>query len=49
VADAFTSISRSVLSDPWDRFIVATALVLGVPLVTRDEAIQIARIVESVW
>jgi len=28
---------------------VATALVLGVPLVTRDEAIQIARIVESVW
>jgi PIN domain nuclease of toxin-antitoxin system len=49
VADAFTSISRSVLSDPWDRFIVATALVLGVPLVTRDEAIQAAGIVETVW
>jgi PIN domain nuclease of toxin-antitoxin system len=49
VADAFTSISRSVLSDPWDRFIVSTALVLGVPLVTRDEAIRAAGIVETVW
>jgi PIN domain nuclease of toxin-antitoxin system len=49
VADAFTSISRSVLSDPWDRFIVSTAIVLGVPLVTRDEAIRAAGIVETVW
>jgi PIN domain nuclease of toxin-antitoxin system len=49
VADVFTSISRSVLSDPWDRFIVSTALVLSVALVTRDKAIQAAGIVETAW
>jgi len=35
VADACTTISRELLTDPWDRFIVATALVLRAPLVTR--------------
>lgn len=40
VADAYTGIDRDLLRDPWDRFIVATALVLRVPLVTRDGAIQ---------
>jgi PIN domain nuclease of toxin-antitoxin system len=35
VADAMTRIPRGVVSDPWDRLIVATALVLGLPLVTR--------------
>lgn len=49
VADAYTQIPRSALSDPWDRFIVATAQVLDSPLVTRDEAIQKARLVETVW
>lgn len=29
VADAYTGISRELLKDPWDRFIVATALVCG--------------------
>ncbi|MHB8293922.1 MAG: type II toxin-antitoxin system VapC family toxin [Acidimicrobiales bacterium] len=49
VADAFATISRDVLSDPWDRFIVATAVVLGVPLVTRDGPIQGCGLVETVW
>jgi PIN domain nuclease of toxin-antitoxin system len=49
IADAFTTIPRSVLSDPWDRFIVATAHVLGAPLVTRDGAIQQAQLVETIW
>lgn len=49
VADAFATISRDVLSDPWDRFIVATAVVLGVPLVTRDGSIQGCGLVETVW
>jgi PIN domain nuclease of toxin-antitoxin system len=49
VADAYTTISRDQLSDPWDRFIVATALVLQAPLVTRDGAIQRSELVETVW
>jgi len=49
VADAFTQIPRATLSDPWDRFIVATAQVLEAPLATRDEAIQKAGLVETIW
>ena len=49
VADAYAAIPRAVLRDPWDRFIVATARVLAAPLVTRDEAIRGARLVETVW
>lgn len=49
VADAYTAIPRSVLRDPWDRFIVATARALEVPLVTRDAAIQQAALVQTIW
>lgn len=49
VADAFVSIDRTVLADPWDRFIVATALALDVPLVTRDHLIQQCGLVETIW
>jgi PIN domain nuclease of toxin-antitoxin system len=49
IADAYTTIPRSVLSDPWDRFIVATARALEAPLVTRDNAIRKAQLVETVW
>ncbi len=49
VADAYTGISRDLLKDPWDRFIVATALVLRAPLVTRDGAIRNSELVETVW
>lgn len=48
-ADAYTSIPRSVLTDPWDRFIVATAKTLALPLVTRDGAIREADLVETIW
>ncbi len=49
VVDAYVGIERTVLRDPWDRFIVATAVALEVPLVTRDSAIQRSGLVESVW
>jgi PIN domain nuclease of toxin-antitoxin system len=49
VADAVTSIPREVLTDPWCRFIVATATALEVPLVTRDRAIAKAALVETIW
>lgn len=42
----------ATLADPWDRLIVATAIELGVDLVTKDRAIQeLARqeYVSAVW
>lgn len=49
VADVYTSISRDVLTDPWDPLIVATADALAVPLVTRDRAIQRSGLVDTIW
>jgi PIN domain nuclease of toxin-antitoxin system len=40
VFDEWRRLDRMVLADPWDRFIVATAITKGIPLVTRDEAIS---------
>lgn len=36
-------------SDPADRLITATAIVLGCPLVTADERIRAANVVETIW
>ena len=49
VTISFTKISRALLTDPWDRFIVATARSLGLALVTRDSAIQKSGLVETIW
>jgi PIN domain nuclease of toxin-antitoxin system len=49
VADAYFCIDRDLLRDPWDRLIVATAMALALPLVTRDSAIRGANLVETVW
>jgi PIN domain nuclease of toxin-antitoxin system len=49
IVDATTSIPRKVLGDPWDRFIVATALTLGLSLVTRDSTIRNSELVQTIW
>jgi PIN domain nuclease of toxin-antitoxin system len=49
VVDATTSIARDTLTDPWDRFIVATAQTLNSPLVTRDERIRASGLVQTIW
>jgi PIN domain nuclease of toxin-antitoxin system len=49
VTDAYTSIDRGLLKDPWDRFIVATAQTLHVPLVTKDAPIQRSGLIETIW
>lgn len=49
VTDAWRGIPRAVLADPWDRLIVATAIALQVPLVSKDEAIQASGLVTVVW
>ena len=49
VAARFFTIDRDLLRDPWDRFIVATALAFDLPLVTSDRRIQSAGLVETIW
>ncbi|MGD1058816.1 MAG: PIN domain-containing protein [Solirubrobacteraceae bacterium] len=49
VVDATTAISRELLTDPWDRFIVGTARALAVPLVTRDGPIRASGLVPTIW
>ena len=39
----------SMHDDPADRFIVATALRVRAPLVTKDAAIQAANVVKTIW
>ncbi len=36
-------------ADPYDRLIVAEALVLGVPLITKDGTITDSRLVRVIW
>lgn len=48
VATALRRISRNLVPDMPDRIIAATALHLGLPLVTRDRRLQSAGI-ETIW
>jgi PIN domain nuclease of toxin-antitoxin system len=48
IVDAMTRISRTEIPDMPDRIVAATALSLGVPLVTRDERIR-ASSIRTVW
>jgi PIN domain nuclease of toxin-antitoxin system len=48
VAAALQNISRDVVPDMPDRIIAATALHLGLPLVTRDRRLQSAGI-QTIW
>ena len=48
VAQAVHKVSRDVVPDMPDRIIAATALHLGLPLVTRDQRIQSAGI-KTIW
>jgi len=49
VVEATIAIPRDLLTDPWDRFIVASARTWAVPLVTKDRAIRDSRLVPTVW
>jgi PIN domain nuclease of toxin-antitoxin system len=48
VADALPNVPREVVPDMPDRIIAATALHLGLPLVTRDRRLQAAGI-QTIW
>lgn len=49
VSLAAVSLPAAFPSDPADRLITATAIVLGCPLVTADERIRAANVVETIW
>jgi len=48
VADTLPNIPRDIVPDMPDRIIAATALHLGLPLVTRDRRLQAAGI-QTIW
>jgi PIN domain nuclease of toxin-antitoxin system len=48
IAQALTRVSRESVPDMPDRIIVATALHLGVPLISRDAKIQ-ASSIKTIW
>lgn len=45
----FDRVPLAALRDPFDRVILATALDLGIPLVTADRAISATQAVEVIW
>ena len=47
--DAIAARALAILADPFDRMIVATAIRLGVPLITADGDIGDADVVRVVW
>lgn len=49
VIDRMAVISRNAVPDPFDRIIAATALTLGLPLVTADERLQAALGDSAIW
>lgn len=42
-------VPRSAIPDPADRLIMAAAIELGVPLVTRDRRIRRSKLIECIW
>ena len=46
---AMQSISRQLIPDMPDRIIAATALELGLPLITKDRKITEANLIEVLW
>jgi len=49
VADELENIDRSIVRDMPDRIVAATAMHLGIPLVTSDGNIQKLSNVETIW
>jgi PIN domain nuclease of toxin-antitoxin system len=49
VFERWRRLDRRILAGPWDRFMVATALAEGAPLVSRDEAIMQSGYVQTIW
>lgn len=49
VARAFSEIPRLIVPEMGDRIIAATALYLGLPLVTKDHKIQSLSVIQTIW
>jgi PIN domain nuclease of toxin-antitoxin system len=49
IAVAAAELPRSFPGDPMDRLIAATSIVLGIPLVTKDERMLDSGLVETIW
>lgn len=49
IADMSTQLSEDINSDPADRIIAATSLVMGIPLITADRNLNQAVSLTTIW
>ena len=49
IAVAAADLPRSFPGDPMDRLIAATSIVVGIPLVTKDERMLESGLVDTIW
>jgi PIN domain nuclease of toxin-antitoxin system len=49
IADIVTTLPEEITYDPADRLIAATALSLGIPLITADKNLADSEVVQTVW
>jgi PIN domain nuclease of toxin-antitoxin system len=49
IAVAAAELPRSFPGDPMDRLIAATSIVVGIPLVTKDERVLASGLVDTIW
>ena len=49
LASVVRTVPRELVADPGDRIIVASARMLNLPLVTKDERIRASGLVECIW
>lgn len=49
IAVAASELPHGFPGDPMDRLIAATALVVGIPLVTKDQGILDSPLIETIW
>lgn len=49
IADLSTNLSQEIDSDPADRIIAATAMVLNSPLITADKNLRSSKRINTIW
>jgi len=49
IADLSTKISSDINSDPADRLIVSTSIIMNAPLITADRNLRSSNIIKTIW
>ena len=49
IADLSTKISSEINSDPADRLIVSSSIIMNAPLITADKNLRSSNIIKTIW